>query len=238
MRVSYAGVGQAAVTGLWIGQEFPAGFDRYDMSTHVRARETAGALGISGAWQEDDRWRERDLGEFSGLSEAEQKALNARSVELRDQQPWSWCPPGGESFATGVSQRVKDIFDTYNRKAAGQRVIVISHDGTIGVAQYILERKTPDQWFEEKQRNTRELWNCQAVHYTRREPETGEIADQLRWMRSVCAWNPAASWNGGEWIAIPPRRRYSDAELLASVEKYPRLFAPDTSPDSRATYSN
>ena len=64
MRLSVFGVAQAKVTGDWLRKEFPDGFDRYYVSSLARTVETAGMLAINGHWDIDDRWRERDWGEY------------------------------------------------------------------------------------------------------------------------------------------------------------------------------
>jgi|GEM_PF-6131499 len=65
------------------------------------------------------------------------------------------------------------------------------------------------------------LVNCQVLHYTRRDPETGELAAHLNWMRSVCPNEPANSLSG--WHAIE-RKTFSDQQLLAAAQSIPRLF--------------
>jgi hypothetical protein len=65
--------------------------------------------------------------------------------------------------------------------------------------------------------------NCQILHYTRRDPVGGGLDPKLRWMRSVCPWDPSASWRGGQWTEIY-RRLYTDTELAAMVETYPELL--------------
>jgi hypothetical protein len=65
------------------------------------------------------------------------------------------------------------------------------------------------------------LYNCQVLHYTRRDPATGELADHLDWMRCVCPWGPSLSDN--DWRRIV-RQRYTNEELLAIAERTGRLW--------------
>jgi broad specificity phosphatase PhoE len=224
MRLSALGIEQAAAAGKWLLKEFPEGFDRYYASPLVRTRETAGRLAIDGVWRLDDRWRERDWGEYAALNDTEQKKRYELSHRLRQQHKWYWCPPGGESLATGVRLRFEDILDTAHREVAGQNMIAVSHGETISVARYVLERMDPDEWLADDKNSDQNIENCQILHYTRTDPVTGEMAPQLRWMRSVCPWDSAKSWQGGEWFTIPARATYTDEALLKSVDIHSNLF--------------
>src|SRR5438874_4087686 len=64
------------------------------------------------------------------------------------------------------------------------------------------------------------LHNCQVLHYTRRDPASGVASAHVNWMRSVCPWDLNLSDNG--WHPID-RPQYSNADLLAVVEKTPRF---------------
>jgi broad specificity phosphatase PhoE len=228
MRLSSLGREQAAAAGEWLQEEFPEGFDRYYVSTLARTKETAGRMALKGAeWVEDDRWRERDWGEFGTLNESQQIDLYELSHRLKGQHRWYWCPPGGESLATGVRLRFEDILDTLHREAENQQVVAVTHGETIDVARFVLERMNPEEWLEDNHNPARKVGNCQIFDYTKVSPYTGEVAGQIRWYRSVCPWDPSRSWNGGDWIDIPPRKRFTNEELLASVAKFPLLLEPE-----------
>jgi broad specificity phosphatase PhoE len=225
MRLSAEGVKQAEVTGRWLRNEFPGGFDRYYVSSLTRTIETAGRLAIGGTWNIDDRWRERDWGEYGLLSEAEQQRRYELSTRLKGQSKWYWCPPGGESLATGVRLRFEDILGTLHREQAGQSVIAVTHGETMEVARFVLERLLPKEWEDQERDKNYKLPNCQVLHFSRVNPDTQEMADHLEWRRSVCAWDESRSWHNGEWVHIDHPRRYSDDDLLGLVEPYPRLLA-------------
>jgi broad specificity phosphatase PhoE len=225
MRLSPAGRDQARAAGAWLRRAGLDRFDRWYTSPHVRTMETAANLGIDGHWSLDVRWRERDWGEFGVLNAAERVERFDLSQRLKDQNPWYWCPPGGESLATGVHGRFRDILDTLHREAAGQRVLAVTHGEMIDVARFVLERLSPEEWLRQNSDPAYAVRNCQILHYTRRDPAGGGLDDRIRWMRSVCPWDAAGSWRGGAWTEIH-RRRYRDEELLALVETYPPLL-PD-----------
>ncbi len=223
MRLSNLGRERAPITGAWLRQEFPEGFDRYYTSPLARAAETAGRLALGGVWNIDDRWRERDWGEYGILNDEERERLFSLSVKIKGQTEWYWCPPGGESLATGVSLRQKDVFGTLAREMTGKRVIAVTHGEVIEVDRVIVERLLPEVWHEQKQSTDYRMNNCQVLHYSRRDPETGELGKHLEWRRSVCAWDPTKSWQNGEWVKIE-RHKYSDNDLLQMVEAFPRLL--------------
>jgi hypothetical protein len=64
------------------------------------------------------------------------------------------------------------------------------------------------------------------LHYTRRDPATGEPDPRIRWMRSVCPCDASYSWHGGDWIEIH-RPRYSDQDLMDLVTRYPLLLGDE-----------
>jgi broad specificity phosphatase PhoE len=96
-----------------------------------RAVQTAAAVGIALGVEPvyDPGWRERDVGQFAGLS----------SNELEAKFPAEWAawrngllsPPGGESHEQ-FQKRVLDCFDRLVAAHPGETVLVVSHGGTIG----------------------------------------------------------------------------------------------------------
>ncbi|MBI3224357.1 MAG: histidine phosphatase family protein [Mycolicibacterium cosmeticum] len=223
MRLSTLGREQATKTGSWLRAEFPGGFDRYYVSALLRTVETAGTLGVDGDWIIDDRWRERDWGEFGPLSGTEQSAMYKISVKLKHQSKWYWRPPGGESLATGVRLRFEDILDTMHRELDGKCVIAVTHGEMMEVARVVLERLLPEVWQEQEDGEDYKIRNCHILHYSRRNPFTKEIGRRLEWRRSVCAHTPSQSWSGGEWRELE-FRNYSDAELLDLASTHPNLL--------------
>jgi broad specificity phosphatase PhoE len=225
MRLTNKGKEQASSTGKWLLSQFPDRFDKYYVSPLARARETAGLLALHGAWQVDDRWRERDYGELSALNHEERRERYPQSTRLKDQHEWYWCPPGGESLATGVRLRFEDILGTLHRQAEDKRVIAVTHGDMIGVARYVLEHMDPDEFVATTSDPSQKINNCQVLHYSRVDPETQELAPQLRWLRSVAPCDSTGDWNSGEWMEIAPRRTWSDRDLLESVEAYPNMLS-------------
>jgi broad specificity phosphatase PhoE len=224
MLLTAKGVGQAAITGEWLKENFPDGFDHYHVSSLARTIQTAGRLALGGPWIIDDRLREQDWGEFSNLGVDDQARLYRISKRLRDQNEWYWCAPGGESLATGVRLRWERLLNTMHREMDGDTFIGVTHGGTIEVGRVILERLLIPEWLAQQQDEQHKVSNTQVLHYTRRDPETGKDAGKLRWLRSICPWDEERSWNGGEWMELNIDRRFSDDELLQMVaDKQPLL---------------
>ena len=110
-----------------------------------------------------------------------------------------------------------------HREVADKKVIAVTHGETMEVARFVLERLLPEEWQQQEQDDSFKLANCQVLHYTRTNPDTGEKSKRLEWRRSVCVWDKSRSWSNGQWVQIG-RRRYNDEELLRLVETHPRLL--------------
>jgi broad specificity phosphatase PhoE len=224
MLLTTLGTEQAQAAGKWLRREFPEGFDHYYVSSLARTIQTAGNLALGGDWVVDDRLRERDWGEFNSVNKVDQKRLYGQSLKLRQQNKWYWCPPGGENLATGVRLRWERMLGTMHREMDGQTFIGVTHGETIEVGRVILERLLIPEWLEQEKDPDYKLANCQILHYTRIDPETGQDAGHLLWRRSVCPWDESKSWQGGAWQHFDIDRRFSDDQLLAMAALNPPLL--------------
>jgi NAD+ kinase len=223
MRLNQDDLDKVRMTGEWIKREFPNGFDRCSTSPHIRAVETAGTLALGGKWRIDDRWRERDWGEYGILNEEQREEQYRHSRKLKNQNKWYWCPPGGESLATGVRLRFEDILDTYHRELNGKDAIAVTHGEKIDVGSFVLERLTVIEWLARNEDPKFRIPNCFVLQYSRTNPETGRMENHANWRRGVCVWDPNFSWDDGNWVRIE-HKQYSDEELLQMAEQYPPLL--------------
>jgi broad specificity phosphatase PhoE len=223
MRLTEKGVQQAEKAGEWLREHELAEFSDYYVSPHLRTLETAGHLRLGGNWIRDDRWRERDWGEFGTATIKERDTFYKRNLASRALSEWYWCPTGGESLAAGVRLRFEDILDTLHRQSGHGKVIAVVHGEMIRTAQFVIERMTPLQWEEMDDDEAYKMSNCQILHYTRKNPETGELTEKLQWRRSISPWDSALSWNDGQWTKIEPRT-YSDEDLITEADSLPRIF--------------
>lgn len=88
------------------------------------------------------------------------------------------------------------------------------------------------------------IHNGQIIHYTRRDPQTGEIAPTINWMRSICTFHwfgevwfdlryleEFVDWYLGPWDTTLStnvwqqieRPTWTNEELLAEVRQIPQL---------------
>jgi NAD+ kinase len=222
-RLTRRGAEQAEVAGRWLRANVAATFDRYIVSEYLRAMETAAHLAFPGArWGLEFYLRERDWGVFDLMSWEERRARYSEELARRELDTFFWTPPQGESLAA-VCLRVDRILDTLHRECADRRVLLVCHGEVMWAFRVRLERMSQETYRGlDRTRDPKvKLYNCQVLHYTRRDPATGELADHLNWMRSVCPWDLSLSDN--EWRAIV-RQRYTNDELLAIAERTGRLW--------------
>ncbi len=230
-RLTPRGVEQARIAGRWVTQ-FVLGtfdlehFDRYYCSPYIRPMETAGNLGLP---MNDEGWRlsylvrERDYGDMEGLTPSEFIEHYPHSAKKRSVDPLFWKPPGGESYAEVAETRVREMYDTFHREIPGGSVIIVAHGEFLKSNRLALEQPTTEQWEQWEDDPAYKMDNCRAMHYTRINPETGEVDPHMRWMRSVCPWKTPD--DPGEWHEFG-RQTYSSDRLLEIVEAVPRLIVP------------
>jgi broad specificity phosphatase PhoE len=84
----------------------------------------------------DARLREQHLGEWQGLPYTDYKERITSLREFFAEQPLGAAPPGGES-RLDVAQRIVPAMNEIAEKHGGERVLVISHGGTLGVLRAI-----------------------------------------------------------------------------------------------------
>lgn len=223
MRLTAEGVEQAEAAGKWLKDNGLTSYDHYYVSPHLRTLETAGHLRIGGEWHKDDRWRERDWGEYGASTIKMRETQYASCTASRKLSEWYWCPTGGESLATGVRNRFEDILDSLHRQAPDGRVIAVTHGEMIRTAQFVLERMTPLEWEKMDDDPAYKMNNCQILHYTRKDPVTGEIARRMTWRRGISPWDPSKSWDNGEWVRLEDVV-FTDESLLAEAEALKRVL--------------
>lgn len=120
--LSARGRRQAAEMAGWLREFAP---DRVVCSDLARARETASLLGWPDA-EADERWREVDVGDWTGRSSADVRAHEAEAY-------WAWRegrlpPPGGEpygAFAARVHAAGEELL------GAPGTTVVVAHGGPI-----------------------------------------------------------------------------------------------------------
>jgi NAD+ kinase len=224
-RLTDRGVQQARMAGEWLRANVAQTFDRYYVAEYLRAMETAAHLGLPGArWYCEFYLRERDWGMLDVMSFQERRERYGEELRRREMDAFFWTPPSGESLAS-MCLRIDRVLDTLHRECADRRVILVCHGEVMWGFRVRLERMAQERYRELDQSHdpTIKIHNCQILHYTRRDPGTGQVAAHLNWMRSVCPWDPGLSRN--EWEVIG-RPSYTNGGLLAVAERSPRLRGP------------
>ena len=230
-RLTDVGVEQAEAAGLWIGKfllnvypELNDGFGVYYTSPHVRTRETAGHLAIDGAnWRKERRIRERDWGDIESMSRSQFEKDYPQNATKKYKDPLYWQPPGGESIAGVADTRVRSMHGTLHRQHDEKdkdSAIFATHGEYIWAEHLDLERMGHEEWKIAESDASRKIKNCQVVHFTRLNPESGYQAPSLAWVRSVCPWETPD--HPGHWRNIE-MSQFSNEQLLAEVDQIPRL---------------
>lgn len=224
-RLVEEGVDQAQQAGLWIGRfildaypELNNGFDIYYTSPHTRTRETAAHLALPNAeWRQERRIRERDWGDIENMNKTEWPEKYPDNYKKRLIDPLYWQPPGGESIAQVADTRVRSMNTSLRNRVAERGLrsaIYVTHGEYIWAEFLDKERMDHAAWNIAEADASRRIKNCQVVDFTRINPETGERADVISWVRSVTPWETPDS--PGTWREIR-HKKYTNEELLAGV---------------------
>ena len=221
-RLTDKGRKQAVDAGEWLRKNVGPDFDRHLVSEYVRALETAALLDLPAAeWYRDMYLRERDWGQLDVITHEERFARWGDELKRRDRDGLYWAPPGGENMAN-LCLRVDRVIQTLHRECAGKKIVVVCHGEVMWAFRLRLERMTQAKYWElDISKNPRNrIHNCQVLHYTRRDPQFGNLVDHLNWFRSVCPWDMNLSLNN--WVQIE-RKKFSNQDLLNEIKKIPRL---------------
>ena len=220
-RLSQKGVAQAKNAKLWIDANV-GGVDSFDaryVSPFLRTRETAAYIGglETGEWTIDDRIVERSWGVYGTVPRAEQRSQFPLTTKLKSLTPWYVRFDGGESMPD-VYSRFRDFQGTLHREESGRRVIVVSHGDFINVARYGIERMTPEQWELLDSDPKFTIRNCSITHYTRVNPtDENDVRDKITWRRMVYPDAIEESPDGGGWVELSGRQRFTGNELLSQI---------------------
>lgn len=223
LRLTDRGREQAAVAGDWLKRNVGERFDRCLVSGYLRAMETAGLLELPDSiWYQEFYLRERDMGLFEIMSEDDKKTKYPEAYRQYSFDPFYWTPPNGESIAQ-LCLRIDRVLHTLHRECSDKRVLIVGHGLVMWAFMVRIERLTPTQFLKRSQSQdiTEQIRNCQIIHYTRRNPQGGQLASRVEWVRSVCPWEPQ---QGGNWRTIS-RPTFTNDQLLEAAESSARIIA-------------
>lgn len=224
-RLTNLGRSQATRTGDWLRRELgPQYFDRYYTSEYARAIETALELSLPNAdWFTEPDLNERDWGDLDKYNEEERMERFAQDLEMRDVEPFLWRPQNGENFLWLRFRVNRGPILTLHNECSDKRVIIVCHGEVMWAFRVILERM-PQLEFKRlhlSKRHEDRIHNCQVLHYTRRDPQTGKLHKYMGWLRMVRPTDTPATDFGWKPIVRP---RYTNADLRAIVEQYPAVL--------------
>ncbi len=226
-RLTNRGRAQAKMAGEWLRSEMDGGhFDRFYVSEYLRAKETAAYLGLPDArWYAEAYLREREDGDLEGLSDDQRAREFPESIAHRSREPFFWTPPNGESVARAC-ERVDRVLATLHRECTDKRVILMLHGELMWAFRVRLERLSQSEYARQRLSPDPHDWihNCQILHYTRRDPESGELKPYCDWMRSVCPTDTARSRNVWQHIVRPV---HTNESLLAEAAQVERLIVEE-----------
>ncbi len=228
-RLTRQGVEQAKNAGDWIRANIGpiATLDAVYYSPFLRTRETAAyVIGDEPVdLIHEDRIVERNWGVYGKLTVAQQAELYPRTMAEKKANPMFVRLDGGESLMD-VNGRIRDFEGTLHREHPNGRVMLVTHGDFLNAWRYEIEYLLPEEWQAMDQDKANTFRNCALLHYSRVNPEDpSDVDDHIRWMRFIYTTDPKASPNGGNWIELVKRRRYTAEELLAQAELAPRLLS-------------
>jgi broad specificity phosphatase PhoE len=170
---------QASQTGVALRRSFGV-FDHVYHSGYRRTHETLEHLLTAYPEQERSQvqlrhhlfLRERDTGYTFDMTSAEaESAFPWLQAYWTTYGPIFGRPPGGESLAD-VAKRAYLFLSMLFRDRGGQRVLVVTHDGTLWMFRMLLERWT---WEEAEERiRTGSVPQCSVTDYAF-EPKSGRL---------------------------------------------------------------
>lgn len=224
-RLTKLGREQAVYVGGWIKENL-RNFDRYITSEYTRAMETAALMKLPRAsWYRDVYLTERNWGDLDVCPENEREEKFGEALRRRIVQPFFWKPPNGESFLE-LCMRVDRVLHTLHRECSDKKVLVVCHGEVMRAFQVRLERMSQSR-FKELTFSTKSedrIHNCQIMHYTRRDPESGNLAKYANWVRFVRPAEtelPSNDWQ--KWRKII-RCSYSNEDLIKAVSSEPAMI--------------
>lgn len=199
-------------------------FDRYVTSECIRAIETATILLPNAQWWYTEPYlTERNWGDMDICPEDERREKFGAELARRKVEPYFWQPPNGESFMQ-LCLRMDRVLDTLHRTRSKRPKIFVCH-GEVMLALDVRITRMSQERFRElvfPERNEDRIYNCQIVHYTRRDPfhPTRPPLPYMGWKRWFRPTEKPVTTSGWQPIVRP---RYSNAELLEIVNRTPAM---------------
>ncbi|EAY01786.1 hypothetical protein TVAG_111430 [Trichomonas vaginalis G3] len=226
-RLTNFGRLQAECTGNWINEHFPLQFDAYITGEFVRSIETAATMKLKGAlWKPSLYLRPREFGNYSLLSRGvnPKEVQASRNIKEKVRDSFYWTPPNGESIAQLTLRTERVIHWIRNRVPADGSVVIVTNKDIMEALRIRIEKISQSDYDRRINHCPKDesLHYCSILHYSRRNPKTGEIVPRYSWMRICTPWlgKNYAKEDFKEIYEIS----YKNEELLAEVSNVPCLF--------------
>ena len=224
-RLTQLGQIQARSTGKWISENYPKKFDAYLTGEYVRSLETACLLNLEGAsWVPSLYLRPRDYGGYTSLNKFQGSEQEKKIMEERKRDSFYWAPPNGESIAH-MKLRIERVMNWIRKNVPNNgAAIIIANKDIMESVRIKIEHISQMDYMEKiiQPPKNHILHNCSVLHYTRRNPITGEIVPDYKWIRI------STPWLGKRFIPehfeTIISKYYDNSELLAEVSNVQRIF--------------
>lgn len=177
-RLTPKGNEQAIITGKFLMDKFPDGFDVSFVSTFIRTQETYACFGIGTYFprpQIDSRLDEKFDGIFHALTDAEVDANFPAGQSMRAKEGWyHFRAPGGVSGAD-VELSIYSFTEMLHREHGGKDCLVIAHGNWLLLHRRITENLCAQDI--NLMRKQEAIPNCSVTIFERQK--NGEIACTL-----------------------------------------------------------
>lgn len=225
-RLTRLGILEAKTTGKWISENFPNGFNAYMTGESLRSMETACYLNLKNAeWVPSLYLMPRDFGVFGEINQKLNINQFQKYMKEKSRDSFYWTPPNGESIAH-LTLRTERVMQ-WIRKHVPENgsAIIVTHKDVMESLRIIIERISQMDYSAKiaDPPNKHILHYCSILHYTRRNPQTGEISPNYKWMRIL------TPWLGKRYVSnkfeIIEDKIYGNQELKKEVSTVPYLFS-------------
>ena len=232
------GVEQAKSLGSWLSRQLidTDGIvpNRFFVSPTVRTMQTAGYAtqvleadhpDLSIKWTIDRNLRETHKGNLEQLRKLPDYDASTEPLTMLPASDLYRKVDDGESIFD--TMRRWEVFrETREAQLSGQIGLVVTHGYFMGAVELAMEADGMHDQEAMELFSARSPGNCNVVHYSNVEPETGEVADSLRWVRAAMPYETSKGFSF-DWREIGSPAVYSSAELLTTANQFERLISPD-----------
>lgn len=215
---------QAKVAGNWIKEHFPTKFDAYLTAEYLRSMETAARLDLPGSvWIPSVYLRSRDFGDLSSLKIESVEDFNVHMKE-RARDIFYWTPPNGESIAHLMLRTERVIHWIRKNVPPDGKALIVTNKDIMEALRIRMENIVQTNFIKAiANPPPKDVINtCSIIHYTRRNPRTGEVVPKYRWKRTVTPWmgKKFSPESFDDIVDV----HYQNEDLLAEVSDTPTLF--------------